>query len=82
MLKIAETPELTGHLIWALFNDPDLMDKSGQTWIGAELAREYDIEDDRRPSASVVPRPLRHPSDQAVPAGLKVISTQLTRRRK
>ena len=23
MLKIAETPELTGHLIWALFNDPD-----------------------------------------------------------
>ena len=22
MLKIAETPELTGHLIWALFNDP------------------------------------------------------------
>ena len=51
MLDIAETPELTGHLIWALFNDPDLMDKSGQTWIGAELAREYGIEDDggRRP---------------------------------
>ena len=51
MLEIAETPELTGHLIWALFTDPDLMDKSGQTWIGAELAREYDIEDDngRRP---------------------------------
>ena len=46
MLEIAETPELTGHLIWALFNDPDLMEKSGQTWIGAELAREYNIEDD------------------------------------
>jgi hypothetical protein len=27
------------------------MDKSGQTWIGAELARDYDIKDDngRRP---------------------------------
>jgi hypothetical protein len=46
MLEIAETPELTGHLIWALFTDPDLMDKSGQTWIGAELARDYDIKDD------------------------------------
>jgi NAD(P)-dependent dehydrogenase (short-subunit alcohol dehydrogenase family) len=51
MLDIAETPELTGHLIWALLNDPGLMKKSGQTWIGAELAREYDIDDDggRRP---------------------------------
>jgi hypothetical protein len=46
MLDIAETPELTGHLIWALFSDPDLMNKTGQTWIGAELAREYRIEDD------------------------------------
>jgi NAD(P)-dependent dehydrogenase (short-subunit alcohol dehydrogenase family) len=46
MLEIAETPELTGHLIWALFNDPDLMSRSGQTWIGAELAREFNIEDD------------------------------------
>ncbi|WP_163683891.1 hypothetical protein [Mycolicibacterium gadium] len=24
MLAEAETPELTGHLIWALFNDPAL----------------------------------------------------------
>ena len=45
MLDMAETPELTGHLIWALFNDPNLMAKSGQTWIGAELAREYGIDD-------------------------------------
>ena len=51
MLDIAETPELTGHLVWALFNDPDLMEKSGQTWIGAELAVEYGITDagDRQP---------------------------------
>lgn len=48
LLETAETPELTGHLIWALFNDPALMDKSGQTWIGAELAREYGIDDDGR----------------------------------
>lgn len=46
LLDTAETPELTGHLIWSLFNDPALMDKSGQTWIGAELAREYGITDD------------------------------------
>jgi NAD(P)-dependent dehydrogenase (short-subunit alcohol dehydrogenase family) len=46
MLDIAETPELTGHLIWALFNDPDLMAKTGQTLIGAELAVEYGITDD------------------------------------
>ncbi|MDT5101565.1 MAG: hypothetical protein QOC76_5302 [Mycobacterium sp.] len=51
MRDIAETPELTGHLIWSLFNDVNLMEKSGLTWIGAELAREYGIEDDggRRP---------------------------------
>lgn len=41
----AETPEFTGHIIWALFNDPKLMDKSGQTVIGAEAAREYGIAD-------------------------------------
>jgi NAD(P)-dependent dehydrogenase (short-subunit alcohol dehydrogenase family) len=46
MLDIAETPELTGHLIWALFNDPELMEKTGQTLIGAELAVEYGIKDD------------------------------------
>jgi NAD(P)-dependent dehydrogenase (short-subunit alcohol dehydrogenase family) len=46
MREIAETPELTGHLVWALFNDVDLMKKTGLTWIGAELAREYGITDD------------------------------------
>jgi len=51
LLKTAETPELTGHLVWALFNDPTLMDKSGDTLIGAELAVEYGIVDEggRRP---------------------------------
>lgn len=45
LLDNTETPELTGHLVWALFNDANLMDKSGQTLIGAELAVEYGIKD-------------------------------------
>jgi NAD(P)-dependent dehydrogenase (short-subunit alcohol dehydrogenase family) len=40
-----ETPEFTGHVIWALFNDPALQDRSGQTLIGAELGRDYGIAD-------------------------------------
>jgi hypothetical protein len=51
VLDSAETPELTGHVIWALYNDPDLLDHSGQTLIGAELAVKYGItdEDGRQP---------------------------------
>ncbi|MBX8691753.1 SDR family NAD(P)-dependent oxidoreductase [Mycobacterium sp. 20091114027_K0903767] len=51
ILDSAETPELTGHVIWALYNDPDLMELSGQTLIGAELAVRYGIvdEDGRQP---------------------------------
>jgi len=51
ILDTAETPELTGHVIWALYNDPDLIDISGQTLIGAELAVKYGIKDeaDRQP---------------------------------
>lgn len=51
ILDSAETPELTGHVIWALFNDPELMEVSGQTLIGAELAVKYGIKDegDRQP---------------------------------
>jgi NAD(P)-dependent dehydrogenase (short-subunit alcohol dehydrogenase family) len=40
-----ETPEFTGHVIWALFNDPALLERSGQTLIGAELGRDYGISD-------------------------------------
>lgn len=46
ILETAETPEMTGHVIWALYNDPDLMELSGQTLIGAELAAKYGIEGD------------------------------------
>lgn len=51
ILDSAETPELTGHVMWALYQDPDLMALSGQTLIGAELAVKYGIvdEDGRQP---------------------------------
>lgn len=51
ILDTAETPELTGHVIWALYNDPDLLSVSGKTLIGAELAVQYGIpdEDGRQP---------------------------------
>ena len=43
---IAETPEFTGHIIWALYSDPKLMEISGQTVIGAEIAIKYGIKDE------------------------------------
>lgn len=47
----AETPEFTGYLIDALYNDPELATLSGQTVIGAELAERYGVTDEggRRP---------------------------------
>ena len=49
--KHAETPEFTGHLINALYRDPDLAELSGHTVIGAEIAQRYGItdEDGRQP---------------------------------
>lgn len=47
-----ETPEFTGHLIWALYNDPNLMELSGQTMIGAELGVQYGITDQGRQPSS------------------------------
>jgi NAD(P)-dependent dehydrogenase (short-subunit alcohol dehydrogenase family) len=48
-----ESPEFTGHVIWALFNDPNLSELSGQTVIGAEMAVKYgftDVEGRQPPS--------------------------------
>jgi len=45
LAETAETPEFTGHVIWALYNDPKLMELSGQTLIGAEMAVKYGIKD-------------------------------------
>jgi NAD(P)-dependent dehydrogenase (short-subunit alcohol dehydrogenase family) len=46
MVGRMETPEYTGHLIWALFNDPELACMNGQTVIGAELGAKYGILDE------------------------------------
>lgn len=41
-----ETPEFTGHVIWALYNDPEIASLGGQTLIGAELGVKYGIKDE------------------------------------
>jgi NAD(P)-dependent dehydrogenase (short-subunit alcohol dehydrogenase family) len=41
----AEHPQFTGRVIDALARDPQLMDKSGKVWIGAELGVEYGVTD-------------------------------------
>ena len=41
----AESPEFTGRVIDALARDPQLMEKSGRVWIGAELGEAYGIAD-------------------------------------
>jgi NAD(P)-dependent dehydrogenase (short-subunit alcohol dehydrogenase family) len=41
-----EPTEYTGHLAWAIYNDPDKMAKfNGRTIIGAEVGRQYGIAD-------------------------------------
>lgn len=41
-----ETPEFTGRVIWALYNEADLSAMSGQTVIGAEMAVKYGLIDE------------------------------------
>ena len=51
--NMVETPEFTGHVIWEIYNDPQLLEISGQTVIGAEMAVKYGIKDEggRQPSS-------------------------------
>jgi NAD(P)-dependent dehydrogenase (short-subunit alcohol dehydrogenase family) len=44
--KILETPEYTGHIIWAMLNDPKIMEMTGQVVIGADIAQKYGITDE------------------------------------
>ncbi len=44
-LSNSESPAFLGHVIAALWRDPERMQKSGRVLIAAELAREYDIAD-------------------------------------
>ena len=46
VLEAAETPEFTGHVIWAMFNDPNVLELTAQSHIGAELAVKYGITDE------------------------------------
>jgi dehydrogenase/reductase SDR family member 1 len=41
----SESPQFTGTVIAALANDPNIMNKTGQVWVGAALAEEYGIRD-------------------------------------
>lgn len=41
-----ETPEFTGHIAWALYNDSELCSFNGQTLIGAEMGVKYGIKDE------------------------------------
>ncbi len=45
LVDTCETPQFTGRVIEALYRDPELMARSGQVWIGAELGSEYGITD-------------------------------------
>lgn len=40
-----ESTGLTGHVAYALFNDPRMMDYNGKTLVGADAARSYGISD-------------------------------------
>lgn len=48
LADISENPGFTGELIWELSQDPGIAEKSGKTFIGAELAREYGVTDQGR----------------------------------
>jgi NAD(P)-dependent dehydrogenase (short-subunit alcohol dehydrogenase family) len=64
--EMAETPDFTGHLIAALYRDPQRAEKSGQVLISAELAVEYGITDEGRQPPSH--RPMLGGPVQAHPA--------------
>lgn len=49
-MEIGESPEFSGHVIYAMYNDPNIMEISGQTWIGAEAGVKYGVKDgDKQP---------------------------------
>lgn len=42
-----ETTEYTGHIAWAMFNDPEMMERwNGKVVIGAEVGKEYGLPDE------------------------------------
>jgi hypothetical protein len=45
LIKVAENPEFTAHILYALASDPKGEALSGRTLIGAEVAKEFGITD-------------------------------------
>jgi NAD(P)-dependent dehydrogenase (short-subunit alcohol dehydrogenase family) len=45
MLAIAESPEFGGRIIDAIYNDPNRMELTGQTFFAAELAERFKVKD-------------------------------------
>jgi dehydrogenase/reductase SDR family member 1 len=41
----AESPQFTGRAVLVLATDPSVLDRSGQVWVVAKLAQEYDFND-------------------------------------
>ena len=40
-----ESPDYTGHVAWAIYNDPDIMRFNGKTLIGAEAGKAFGLTD-------------------------------------
>jgi NAD(P)-dependent dehydrogenase (short-subunit alcohol dehydrogenase family) len=49
---LCETPQFTGRLIDALYRDSGRQEKSGRTFVGAELALEYGLDDNGKQPVS------------------------------
>jgi NAD(P)-dependent dehydrogenase (short-subunit alcohol dehydrogenase family) len=45
LAETAESAQFPGRVIDAAANDPQIMDRSGKVWVGAELALEYGVTD-------------------------------------
>lgn len=44
-MTVTESPEYTGRAVVALADDAEVMERSGRTWVVAELAEEYGFDD-------------------------------------
>jgi NAD(P)-dependent dehydrogenase (short-subunit alcohol dehydrogenase family) len=50
--KVCESPEFTGEVIWAIYNDPNNQALRGTTVVGAQIARSYNLTDHGRMPAT------------------------------
>jgi len=45
LAQTSETPQFSGRVVQALAHDPQLMERTGKVWIGAELGAHYGVTD-------------------------------------